>query len=370
MRTLMMTSRVDAEHDVMGFTVEWIRELSGHFEHLHVLTGYEGRHDLPENVTVRSYGKERGMSKPRRILEFWRHCRWYRSAGIDVIFSHMIPNYVIASWPFLHDIPYVQWYAHGEVTWKLRLAHRLVAREVTPTVASFNLQSEKLAVVGHGIDMNQFAFDPNGENRTSLLGVGRIDPVKNFDLLVDAVELLRNRGREIDLTIVGEPVQNREYYRSLVNSVEERGLGDTVEFVGSVPHDEIIDYYHDAGVFLNGSVTGSLDKVEIEAAACGTPVVSCNRSYREMIEESDVDPARVTFDPDAADGLAETIETILDASEDEYRDLCSSSRAVVERQHALDSQMGRIADLLRAAAREEEPTTDSTGGLATVNGGP
>lgn len=357
MRALMMTSRVDAEHDVMGFVIDWIREFASHFEHLHVLTGYVGIYDLPSNVTVRSYGKERGLSKPRRIIEFWRHCRWYRSAGIDVIFSHMIPSYVLASWPFLHYLPYVQWYAHGNVTWKLRVAHRLVAQEVTPNPASFTLPSEKLAVVGHGIDMQQFAYDDTDRKRTNLLGVGRIDPVKNFDLLVDATATLREHGRDVELTIVGEPIQNREYYRSLVDSVKQRDLDDIVEFVGSVPHDEIPAYYYDAGVFLNASVTGSLDKTELEAAACGTPVISCNRSYGEMIRDSNLDPTWLTFEVGDAVSLAKTVERVLDASDEEYRRLCAGSREMVERRHALSSQIGRIADLMKAAARDEAPTS-------------
>lgn len=57
MHVLMITQRVDSEHDVLGFATDWVRELAMNVDRLTVLTGYEGSHDLPENVKVVSYGK-------------------------------------------------------------------------------------------------------------------------------------------------------------------------------------------------------------------------------------------------------------------------------------------------------------------------
>ena len=50
----------------------------------------------------------------------------------------------------------VLWYAHTSVTPTLRLAHALADRCLTSTPAGFRIPSEKLFVVGQGIDLDQF----------------------------------------------------------------------------------------------------------------------------------------------------------------------------------------------------------------------
>jgi len=358
MHVLMFTQRVDAGHDVLGFTVDWIRALADRVDRLDVLTGYEGSHDLPDNVTVRSYGKERGYAKPRRVATFQRHCLWYARRGdVDVAFSHMIPEFVIASWPWLRvaGVPYVLWYAHRSVNARLRVAHALVDRVVTATDASFRLPSSKLSVVGHGIDTDRFAPDDvdadtgvastPAPDRHRLLSVGRLDPVKDVDVLIDAVGTLADRGREVTLRLVGEPARKGDYGQRLREQVEAADLDDRIEFVGPVPHERIVSEYRQAGVFLNASRTGSLDKTEVEAMACGTPVLSCNDSFVEMVEDAGLDPAALTWPADDADALADRVETLLDYDEETYRDLCSRSRAVARERHDLGRLMDRLVDV-------------------------
>lgn len=355
MHVLMMTPRIDAKHDVLGFAVKWVRELSRHFDRLDVLTGYAGEYDLPENVTVRSYGKERGYSKSRRVIEFERHCATYaRENQIDVAFVHMVPAYVLASWPLLgaRGVPYVLWYAHGTVTSKLRAAHPLVSRVVTSTPASFNLSSKKVEIVGQGINMEEFTHNREPRADGHLLGVGRIDPVKNFDVLIAAVADIHERKQRVSLNIVGEPFQSEEYRKSLGQQVRDSGLDDVVRFVGSVPHEAIVDYYQSAKLFLNASRTGSLDKTEVEAMACGTPVISCNDSYCDMVEETPIDADLVTFPPGDAVALADRVEAILGMDEAEYRELQRQSRDAVKRRHALQKQIERIADAMKTTTGE------------------
>lgn len=356
MHALMLTPRVDSEHDVLGFTVQWIGALADQVESLDVLTGYEGVHDLPANVSVRSYGKERGLSKPERLVAFQRQCRQLaRTGDINVLFSHMIPKFVLASWPWfgLRGTPYVQWYAHSNVDLSLRLAHRLVDGVVTPTASSFRLPSEKVRVVGHGIDTDWFVPGDQNPDRTTLLNVGRIDPVKNLDVVVDAVDELLDRGRDVSLRVVGEPTADESYATQVRRQVTDLNLADRIEFRGSVPHTEVLAEYQRAGVFINASRTGSLDKTEIEAMATETPVVSCNDSFADMVRDSSVDDAKLTFPPGDANALADRVETLLDLDEAAYRNLGSECREVARARHDVRALMETIADILARVAGED-----------------
>lgn len=347
MHLVMMTQQVDAEHDVLGFTVDWIRELASNVDRLDVLTGNIGTYDLPENVTVRSYGKERGYGKARRIAAFEQHCARYARTDIDGVFVHMIPEYVIASWPWFKatNVPIVLWYAHSAVDTKLKVAHRLVDRVVTATDASFRVSSEKLEILGHGIDTSTFTAGSPETERDLLLGVGRLDPIKNFETLIEAIGLLDERGREGRLRIVGETSVYEEYEAELRKQVAQLDIEDRITFAGAVPHEEIITEYRRAGAFLNASQTGSLDKTEIESMACQTPTISSNDSYQEMVQGTSLNESLLTFSPGNPEDLADRIEAIYDLDGQKYRQLGERSRSVVQTRHDIQALMGNLVSI-------------------------
>lgn len=347
----MMTQRVDTDHDILGFTVDWIEALAAEVDELDVLTGYEGKHDLPDNVAVHSYGKERDFGKPRRVLAFESHCaRLF--PNIDVAFVHMIPNYVLAASPWLRltGKPCVMWYAHGNVDWNLWIAHCLVDRVVTPTPESFRLDSPKVEVLGHGIDTGRFTPSEPKTERTRLLSLGRIDPVKNIETLIDAFKVLTDRGRDVSLRVVGEPSHDVDYLHELRERASSAGLDDRVTFPGAVPHGDVVAEYRRAGIFLSASRTGSLDKTEVESMACGTPVVSCNDSYVEMVRDTTLDTSVLAFSKCDTESLADRVETILDFDETRYRALCRDSREVAKQRHDVSTLMRRMATIFRHVA--------------------
>ncbi|MCD5381655.1 MAG: hypothetical protein LR008_03730, partial [Candidatus Pacebacteria bacterium] len=58
MKLLIITQVLDTEHPILGFFHRWVEEFAKHCEQVHVICLQEGRHDLPDNVTVHSLGKE------------------------------------------------------------------------------------------------------------------------------------------------------------------------------------------------------------------------------------------------------------------------------------------------------------------------
>ena len=73
MRLLVVTQKVDAQDDVLGFFHEWLRRFAARCETVEVICLQEDPHELPANVRVHSLGKEKGLGKLRRTLRLYRY---------------------------------------------------------------------------------------------------------------------------------------------------------------------------------------------------------------------------------------------------------------------------------------------------------
>ncbi|HSK34751.1 MAG TPA: glycosyltransferase family 4 protein [Propionicimonas sp.] len=130
----------------------------------------------------------------------------------------------------------------------------------------------KLDVVHMSVDTERFVppAAPRTDGPLRILDVGRLVPEKGAPVLLDAVDLLTQRGVAVELRLVGGGDLDAELGRI----IEERGLGDRVTLVGSVGQDEILSQYHWADVFCLPSFAEGLPVVLMEAMATELPVVT------------------------------------------------------------------------------------------------
>jgi len=107
-----------------------------------------------------------------------------------------------------------------------------------------------------------------------LLFVGRLDPIKGIDLLLESAAQLRHPAQVI---VVGgdptAPAGDPEIAR-LRARADELGVLDRVRFPGAVAQDELPTYYRAADVLVITSRYESFGLVAVEALACGTPVIA------------------------------------------------------------------------------------------------
>jgi glycosyltransferase involved in cell wall biosynthesis len=358
MRVLMVTQSVDLDDSVLGFTHAWIEALAHRVAQLHVVTPIAGRYDLPDNVTVHAWGP------PGKASTRWQRARFYigRFIGliwkrrVDVVFVHMIPRWVLVAAPFckLRGVPIVLWYSHRQVTLELKLAHRLASRVVTASPESYSLYDDRVSVVGHGIDTSLFAPAEEAQPQArSVVSVGRISPIKNYDVLIRAAQILvHERGQEDwRFTIVGGASRGAAGLEStLCGLVEQLALQRWVSFVGEVPNQAMPGVYRAHALSVNLCPTGGMDKVVLESMACYTVALVCNRTFAPLFgDESD----RLIFREGDATDLADHLEALAELPERERQRLAHSLRERVAAAYSVGALMDRLVGVFQNTVQDK-----------------
>jgi len=156
----------------------------------------------------------------------------------------------------------------------------------------YDCPEEKIATIPPGVDTTLFRpIDPQEAKRHIgahpdhhvVLAVGRIDPVKGFDVLLVALKMLLKRNPELTdrvcVWIVGGDIgQNQNQWSKELKKLHELqqilNLPATVRFVPPQLQEELPYYYSAADVLVMPSHYESFGMVALEAIACGTPVIA------------------------------------------------------------------------------------------------
>ncbi|WP_197428384.1 glycosyltransferase family 4 protein [Halapricum sp. CBA1109] len=344
MRIVFITQEVDRDGDILGFVHRWLELFGTHpsVEHVHAVCLREGRHDLPDSVSVHPVSGDGRAGKAEKFLRMQSTLfRLKRRHDIDVIFAHMCEIYVTLSFPYaVGDTVLAYWKTHAGLSRHIRFAHDRADVLFTASEESFDLDSAKKTPVGHGIDTTMFT--PNGtetDGRDRILSIGRMTESKHHERLVEATGRLVEAGRNVQLDLVGGPrtAEERRYYRTLQRQVSAAGLDDTVVFHESVPHHEVPEHYRRASILVNVSDTGSLDKVVLEAMATETPVLTSNEAFEPVLSGLDFD---LVFPAGDRDALVDRLGTFLDADTDALGRAPGESRRRPQR-HSTDRHDGR-----------------------------
>jgi len=253
MKLLICTQKVDSNDPVLGFFVRWIDEFKKHCD--------------VEIISLQTLGDGGRLSRA------WRLLRLASSLEYDAVFVHMNPEYlVVAGWLWrLRGKKTVLWYTHKSVDTKLRVATFFANTIATASKESFRLKSGKIHVLGHGIDIDFFSPDPSAARSSAVLSVGRLMKTKRHDLAIrEAVK----EGRELRIAGDGPEQQHLENLA--------RELGARVTFLGGINQRQLRDEYRRAAYLIHTSETGSLDKVVLEAIACGLPIHTSDPALKHL----------------------------------------------------------------------------------------
>src|SRR5207247_3601899 len=100
------------------------------------------------------------------------------------------------------------------------------------------------------------------------VAVGRLAHVKGFDVLLEAVALVRQAMPEFSLRIVGDGPERA----ALERLISDLHLADSVELVGY--KEDPTGHFEEAGLYLLSSRSEGIPLTLLEAMACGLPLVA------------------------------------------------------------------------------------------------
>jgi 1,2-diacylglycerol 3-alpha-glucosyltransferase len=154
--------------------------------------------------------------------------------------------------------------------------------------------TKPIQVIPNGIDLSNFkaAKKPGSfRNRLGikpdapiLLSVGRVDPEKRLDFLIDAFALMSDRFPDAHLVFAGDGGSRKK----LEEQAGATKVSNRIHFLGMVDRTELPDLLHDATVFLSASITEVHPISVIEAIASGLPLVAVqDEAFDGMIMENE-----------------------------------------------------------------------------------
>ncbi len=136
-----------------------------------------------------------------------------------------------------------------------------------------------------------------------VLFVGHLYPQKNFATLVRAFDRIRGQVDHA-LVAVGRP---RWKYADDLRLIGERGLSDRVRFLYWVPNEDLPAIYSLASCLVYPSLYESFGLVQLEAMACGCPVVGARAGAIPEVSGG----AALLFEPRSDEDLAGALLRVL-----------------------------------------------------------
>lgn len=140
-------------------------------------------------------------------------------------------------------------------------------------VQRYRLNPEKIEVIHNGIPLP--AINDQGMNKSSngplhIGTVGRMVPVKDFDLFLEVAAEIKKRKEKVRFSILGDgPLK-----KHLVQKAKDLKIEDSVDFVA--PMTDPAPYYNSLDIYMNTSIHEGIPLTILEAMSFIKPVIAPN----------------------------------------------------------------------------------------------
>jgi glycosyltransferase involved in cell wall biosynthesis len=182
-------------------------------------------------------------------------------------------------------------------------------------VAQLGADPARVQLVPLGVDRRFSPGDPPdgllerlGLEASYVLTVGTLQPRKNVETALHAFERLVAAGAEHQLALVGDRGWRDE---ALAELIRNSPAADRIVVTGRVNDDDLIGLYRGADCFVYPSRYEGFGLPPLEAMACGTAVISSNRTSLPEV----VGDAGLLVDPDDVGAIERALSELLSSPE-------------------------------------------------------
>jgi glycosyltransferase involved in cell wall biosynthesis len=208
------------------------------------------------------------------------------------------------------------------------------------------IPEDDIVVIKCGIDQGLYRVNPQIQKYSypTVVYLGRLKKYKSIDHLLMGFSLLLDKIPEARLVIVGDG----DYKDNLMGLAGKLGLEDRVEFTGYVDKHEKIERLQKSWVAVYPSLKEGWGLTNIEANACGTPVIASNvAGLRDSVIRG---TTGLLFEYGNVQELCECMTKIL--SDAEYREKLIRGGLSWARSFSWDEAAAKTLELMEDIARE------------------
>ncbi len=174
-----------------------------------------------------------------------------------------------------------------------------------------SLGAKRIEVVPNGVDLNLFKNTKKKRNAEEILFVGRLSENKGIDILVKAFDKLKKEFPHAKLRIAGKDWGYKKELDALIKELNIK----CIDFTGEIEQKDLIELYNTCGIFVLPSRYEGFGIVQLEAMACGAPVIATRAKGASAVIENGRNG--ILVEPDNADELYNATKKIL--TDDKFR---------------------------------------------------
>lgn len=208
---------------------------------------------------------------------------------------------------------------------------------VKRTFLEKGFDESRLLVNPYGVDLLSFPCvdKPDIDNKIKIVFVGSASLRKGIHYLLTAFDELD--AEKYELTLVGGmSPEIRPYYEA---------RRDRVNWVGIKPQSKLFEYYNQADVFVMPSIEEGLAMVQVQAMACGLPLIcTTNTGGEDLLVEGE---SGFTIPIRSSDAIVEKLDWFY-RNRNQCRTMGMSARRRVEEHYTWDDYGKRLLDMMRA----------------------
>ncbi len=240
---------------------------------------------LPSNANVIALGKKDGQDFGL-FFKWWKLLRAYKP---DVVHSYNLATLELQVLSALSGVKVRVHAEHGRDVYdpfgdnkKYQLLRRLVSPFIHTWVSvstelhmwlknTVGISTSKTKLIRNGIDTKLFTPQHKPSDEFVVGNVGRLNPIKNQTLLIDAFCLAAYRNAEFAqkarLSIVGEG----ESESILHDHITSKNMAKKISLIGL--REDMPDVYRSFSVFVMSSIGEGIPMTLLEAMASGVPAI-------------------------------------------------------------------------------------------------
>ncbi len=204
------------------------------------------------------------------------HFAWSSGyAGMKVKERYRKPLVVTGHGYDIYDLPF------RDDVWKQNITEVLNSADELITVSSYNKKMIKNLEIKKepNLFLNGFSKDLFGrvnkqemrtklnlpKNKQIMLTVGNLEKIKGYDILVEALKIVKEKQKDFLCIHIGAGTQEKK----IKDLLKRYGLEKNFKLLGRMPHNELKDWYGSCDFFVSSSLFEGNPTVMFEALGCG-----------------------------------------------------------------------------------------------------